>query len=246
MITTEKPREYLSEEGNMEFELSNYKRQKNFINWQYARIKPYLSGDILETGSGYGTFSEKLVRDFQGKIYLSEIDRKFISMLEEQLGSNERVVVTYLDLNDKEDFSKIKIKFDSILCSHVLEHIKDDVLALEMLKELLRPGGKLVLVVPCHKFLFSVMDIAEGHYRRYSKKELKEKARRAGFKISKVFWFNMFAIPARYVNGNLIKKKTTHQGSFDLFNKLVPVFSFLEEKLFKNITGVNLIMILEA
>jgi len=231
--------------NDLDFELYNYKRQKNFINWQYSKIKPFLKGDILEVGSGIGTISEKIIKEFNGKIYLTEIKKEYLDYLKTQFKSKKRVKIGYLDITNKKYFSKIKNKFDSILCVHVLEHVEDDVLALNLMKTALKSKGNLVIIVPAHKFLFSSMDIAEGHYRRYRKNEIELKAKEAGFKIKSQFWFNLFAIPARFVNGNLFKLRTTHQGSFNLYNKLLPILIFFEEKIFWNITGVNRIIILE-
>lgn len=238
------PKEYLSEENCMNFELFNYKRQKKFNDWFYSKIKPHLKGDILETGSGVGTFSERIAEDFKGKVYLTDIDPEFIKLLKEQFKGRKNVRVEYLDLSSKKDFSKIKVKFDSVLCTHVLEHIKDDVKALKLMGDSLKKNGNLIVVVPAHKFLYSKMDKTEGHYRRYSKNELEEKAEKAGLKIKSAFWFNMFAIPGRYLNGNVFGKKYTHQGSFNLFNKLVPFFRMVEERILVNFTGVNRIVIL--
>lgn len=235
---------YISEEGSMNYELKLCKEQKKFNDWMYSKMKPYLKGDILETGSGYGTFSEKIIRDFSGKVFLTEIDPNFMKILKKSFRS-ERVRILKLDLDNKKDFSDLEIKFDSILSINVLEHVKDDIFALRMLKNILKPDGRIILLVPCHKFLFCSLDIAEGHHRRYSKKELEEKIKKAGLKIEKAFWFNMFAIPGRFVNGNIFQSRRTHASSFRLFNNLIPILSFLEEKIFKNITGVSRITILK-
>jgi len=228
----------------MDYELTITKKQKKFNNWFYSKMKPGLFGDILEIGSGIGTFSEKIIRDFKnGKIYLSEIDPKFLKLLKKQFKNQAKVLK--IDLNNKKDFEKIKKKFDSILMPNVLEHVKDDVLALRLLRDTLKDRGHLVIYVPCHKFLFCDLDVAEGHYRRYSGKEIEAKARKAGFKIKKAFWFNLFGIPARFVAGNLLKNDKSPPKSLSLFNNLVPVFRFVEEKILLNCAGVGKILILE-
>jgi len=228
---------YLSEDLNLT------KKQKKFNNWIYSKFKSYLKGDILETGSGCGTFSEKIIKDFGGKICLTEIDKNFISLLKRKF-KEKRVSVKKLDLGEEKDFKKIKSKFDTIYSSNVLEHIKDDVKALKLLRGMLKPNGRLILLVPCHKFLYSKIDVALGHYRRYSKKELNKKVKEAGFKIEKAFWFNLFAIPGRFLNGNVLKKEKIHEGSFKLFNQLVPFLRFFEEKVFRNIIGISRVMVL--
>lgn len=234
----------LNEEEYMAKDLEATKQQTKFNDWMYSKIKPFLKGDILETGSGIGTFSEKIIRDFNGTICLTEINDSFINLLKNRF-DKPRVNVTRLDLNKKTDFDNLGHKFDAIYSSNVLEHIKDDVFALKCLKDILKDKGRLVLLVPAHKFLFSPIDEALGHYRRYTKNELKEKAELVGFKVVKSFWFNMFAIPARFINGNLFRSREINEGAFGTFNKLVPVFKFVEEKLLRNFTGVSLIMVLE-
>ena len=76
-----------------------------------------------------------------------------------------------LDLNRIDDYEKIGYeKFDSILSLNVLEHVENDVFALQQLYRMLKDGGTMVLLVPCHKFLFNVLDKKAGHFRRYTKK----------------------------------------------------------------------------
>lgn len=219
-------------------------KQKNFNNWQYNTIKPYLKGDILETGSGCGTFSEKIVKDFRGKIYLTENDKFFIGKLKKRFKS-KRVKVIYSDLNNEKNIKEIENEFDSVVCLNVLEHVENDILALNSMRKLLRSGGNLILLVPAHKSLYSPIDRALGHYRRYSKEELEEKTEKAGFKTKKAFWFNMLAIPGRLVSGNMLKNKELDSFSLSVFNKLVPLFSFIESKILFNSIGISRVLILE-
>ena len=50
----------------------------------------------------------------------------------------------------------------------VLEHIEDEGAVLKEVHRLLAPNGHLFLTVPAYQFLFSVDDVAAGHYRRYT------------------------------------------------------------------------------
>lgn len=229
----------------MDYELAITKKQDTFNDWLYAKIAPYVAGDVLETGSGIGTFSEKIVRDCAGAVYLTDINQKFIDHLRQTFAGHPQVTVAKLDLGTAADFAAIGRSFDTIVCANVLEHVQDDVLALKCMGSLLKPKGKIVLLVPCHQFLFSALDTAEGHFRRYSKKDVEAKAARAGFTITAAFWFNFFAIPGRWVNGNLLRAKQTHAEAFGWFNRLVPVFRFIEEKMLVNVIGVSRIAILE-
>lgn len=78
--------------------------------------------------------------------------------------------------------------FDAIFSSNVLEHIEDDIGTLEEIYAALRPGGLLVLYLPAFQVLFSGLDEAVGHYRRYERREIVEKCRRVGFGVERAFY----------------------------------------------------------
>lgn len=69
-----------------------------------------------------------------------------------------------------------EMAFDTVLYIDVLEHIEDDRRELALAAELLAPGGKLIVLSPAHRALYSPFDQAVGHFRRYSQHSL----RRAG------------------------------------------------------------------
>lgn len=76
-----------------------------------------------------------------------------------------------------------KSEFDAVAAFDVLEHLEDDVSALGRLFEACRPGGTLVVTVPQHRFLWSPVDEAAGHKRRYRESELRQKVSAAGFVV---------------------------------------------------------------
>lgn len=55
---------------------------------------------------------------------------------------------------------------------NVLEHVENDELALTQMCNMLKDKGTLVILVPCHKFLYNVIDKNLGHFRRYDKNDL--------------------------------------------------------------------------
>jgi SAM-dependent methyltransferase len=63
----------------------------------------------------------------------------------------------------------------------VLEHLQDDREVLARLRELLVPGGWLVLTVPARPSLWSYFDEASRHCRRYSTAQLTETLAAAGY-----------------------------------------------------------------
>jgi len=86
-------------------------------------------------------------------------------------------------------------EFDVIGAFDVIEHIAEDVRALLEFHRALRPGGGLLLTVPQHPWLWSAADKRAGHQRRYTRAELRDKVRRAGFTIIRDTSFVSLLLP---------------------------------------------------
>lgn len=72
---------------------------------------------------------------------------------------------------------------DLLTAFDVLEHMDDDVRALEEFNRVLRPGGLLMVTVPAYRFLWSEHDEALMHRRRYVASELHVKLNRTGYEV---------------------------------------------------------------
>jgi SAM-dependent methyltransferase len=85
--------------------------------------------------------------------------------------------------------------FDLVCLLDVLEHIDDDCAALRRVRTLLRPGGRVLLTVPAYQWLYGAHDRAHHHRRRYSAREVRRKARQAGFEVQRCGYFNTLLLP---------------------------------------------------
>lgn len=85
--------------------------------------------------------------------------------------------------------------FDGIGAFDVLEHIEEDESVLAQMSQALHPGGFIILTVPQHPWLWSPADDYACHKRRYSRAELMEKVRRAGFEIQRCSSFVSLLLP---------------------------------------------------
>ena len=65
----------------------------------------------------------------------------------------------------------------------VLEHLDDDEGVLVAMREMLRPGGSLLLTVPASPGLWSYFDEISCHRRRYDEADLGRKLERTGFRV---------------------------------------------------------------
>lgn len=103
-------------------------------------------------------------------------------------------------------------EFDVIGAFDVLEHIEEDETVLSQMFQATKPGGGIILTVPQHRFLWSVVDYYSFHKRRYTRKELVKKLRRAGFKIVRVTSFVSLVLPF------MMLSRLKSQGSKDDFD----------------------------
>jgi len=70
--------------------------------------------------------------------------------------------------------------FQQIVCSEVLEHVREDGKALEEVYRVLQKGGEFVLTCPIHSRYFGFDDTFVGHYRRYEVGPLKAELSKKG------------------------------------------------------------------
>ena len=85
--------------------------------------------------------------------------------------------------------------YDLVAVLDVVEHIEDDVAALKAMAECLKPGGKILITVPAHQWLWSAHDTVNHHHRRYSKASLAKAIGAAGLRPRKLGYFNSLLFP---------------------------------------------------
>jgi SAM-dependent methyltransferase len=125
----------------------------------------------VDFGAGSGTFSLPIAAAGNRMICV-ETDPVLSSMLFDQ----GLEVVSSLEAIDD-------CSVDYIYSLNVLEHIEHDDAIVRLWMQKLRPGGRLLVYVPAFDVLFSSMDRKVGHFRRYSKKILNSKLKKAGFHV---------------------------------------------------------------
>lgn len=84
---------------------------------------------------------------------------------------------------------------DLVLSFDVLEHIEEDYLVAAEMCRVLRPGGTALVAVPCDMALWSAHDVASGHVRRYTRQSLTELIEKAGFRVDRVWSWNVLLRP---------------------------------------------------
>jgi SAM-dependent methyltransferase len=132
---------------------------------------------------------------------------------------------------------------DSAVFVNVLEHIEDDAEVMSGFFRLLRPGGHLLIFVPALSWLFSALDSAVGHCRRYNKNGLTALMKEAGFEVVSVRYFDLLGVVPWWLVYTLGGKMDFNPRLSRLYDRLfVPVTRALEAVISPPV-GKNLVLV---
>lgn len=166
-----------------------YVARRDILAGYIARyVKPPAGARILEIGCGTG-HNLPMLGAF-GEVDAIEIDPAAAAIASKRLGKP----VGTAPLPELSGIAEGQ--YDLIAVLDVIEHIDDDVAALKAMATRLKPGGKILIAVPAHQWMWSAHDVVNHHKRRYSKATLAAALTRAGLGWSKLRWFNSLLFPA--------------------------------------------------
>ena len=212
-------------------------RRYNTFLWEL--IRPYVGRCVLEVGAGTGVMTQYLAT--RERLVATDVDPQYVDLLRRTFAGQPNVEVHPLDLARAGDDGFAPGSFDTVVCANVLEHVADDRAALRALRELLRPGGRVVLIIPALRALYGTIDRAIGHYRRYSRREVEERLREAGLAVEHVSYFNLLGVPGWYLNARVLRRRTVPGLQARLHDRLVPLLRV--ERRFRPPFGMSLLAV---
>lgn len=168
--------------------------RREFIVECFKRNIPQ-SAKIIEIGAGTGNVARELIASGYSDFSVGEMHMNGL-----------RYAKSY-GIEDCYQFDLLRTpfekEFDVVCMFDVLEHIEDESLALCRVNESLKSGGMLMLTLPAHMWLWSAVDDASFHKRRYTKKHLKKVLYDAGFELVEMRYFFKFLVPMLLVRSLL-------------------------------------------
>jgi SAM-dependent methyltransferase len=203
------------------------KRATRYFEWQAAMAEEQLGQRVIEVGCGLGNFTQHLL-DRELVIALDVVP-DCIAHLQKRFPGARQLQAHCMDVQDPAFLDLARERPDSIVCLNVLEHVRDDVRALEHMHAVLRPGGRAIFIVPAFESLYGPIDSNLGHFRRYSKSGWGELAARAGFRVKLARYTNTIGFLGWWVNAKVLRKTQQSEAQIALFDSiLVPVMSRAE------------------
>jgi SAM-dependent methyltransferase len=142
---------------------------------------------ILEIGCGTG-HNLAMLGEF-GHVDALELDDEARALSEKRLG--RKIMRSPLpELSEVPDRH-----YDLIGAFDVIEHIDDDSAAVAAIATKLKPGGKFMIAVPAHRWMWTAHDVVNHHKRRYSKRTLKALIENSPMRLDKIGYFNSLLFP---------------------------------------------------
>jgi SAM-dependent methyltransferase len=142
---------------------------------------------VLEIGCGTG-HNLAMLGKF-GRVDALELDEEARAVAEKRLGRKA------LSSPLPELGGVAEKHYDLIAALDVIEHIDDDAAAIASIAARLKSGGKLVVTVPAHQWMWSAHDVVNHHKRRYSRRGLKRLIERSPLHLDKIGYFNSLLFP---------------------------------------------------
>ncbi len=166
-----------------------YRARREVLEALIRRLaRPPKDARILEIGCGTG-HNFAMLSAF-GHVDALELDEDVRRLAEKRLG-REIMNTPLPELRGVPDKS-----YDLIGAFDVIEHIDDDRAGVASIAGKLKPGGKFIMTVPAHAWMWSAHDVVNHHKRRYSKRSLKRLIEDSPLRLESVGYLNSLLFPA--------------------------------------------------
>jgi len=195
-----------------------------YTEWTLARTRRYVGRMLLEIGSGIGNNVRILMQ--YTDVIATEIDPVYLEVLRNAYLNTPGVDVREWDATTPPPSDLPKP--DSILCSNVLEHIEDDRAMVVNADSVLKPGGRMIFIVPRGQKLYSSLDSAIGHYRRYDKDRLRSLFENLDYEVEELFSLNKIGVIGWWWRGKVARQKAIGRVGLKMFNIFVPLFRLID------------------
>jgi SAM-dependent methyltransferase len=186
-----------------------YRARREVLAALIRRVaQPPSGARLLEIGCGTG-HNFPMLAEF-GHVDALELDDEARSMAAQRLG-REIMSAPLPELAGVPERH-----YDLIGAFDVIEHIEDDHAAVASIASRLKPGGKFVMSVPAHQWMWSAHDVVNHHKRRYSKRSLKALIEGSPLRLDAIGYLNGLLFPAAVAERLAAKARGKDGGDLDL------------------------------
>lgn len=201
--------------------LAQLEGARRFNLWLGDTLRPFVGDRILEIGAGIGNLTGQFI---PRELYVaSDVNPNYLHYLRSYSYGKPYLRVMEIDAVKPADFDGLDGQFDTVLMLNVLEHLPLEAAALGNVWRALEPGGRAIILVPQHPALHGTLDEALEHRLRYTPAGLTQALTSAGFRVEKLFDFNRVSVPAWWLNGRWLRRKTFSRVQIKLLDTAIPL-----------------------
>ncbi len=202
-------------------------RATRYFTWQAGVAKEHLGRRVIETGCGVGNFTRHLTD--RELVVSVDVVEECVERARAHFAGHPNMQFRWLDVQDPAFLDLKALRADTVVCLNVLEHVRDDRLALKHMHHVLAPGGRAIFLLPAFESLYGPIDSNLGHFRRYSKGSWRKMAEEVGFRVAHLRYFNFLGFFGWWANAHIFRREAQSAPQIDLFDRLaVPVQSRVE------------------
>ncbi len=189
--------------GNETLQLLEEYPQYTAFLWEAVSLQVDLHGHVLEMGCGIGTIS-RLILKVEKVEALDAVDMNSAHV--ERVGREIADPRLRTSCSTAEEYYPAGAAYNCVVSINVLEHVRDDLAAHSNFQKVREPGGECLLLIPAHPSLYSRLDTALGHLRRYQLDQLVNLAGKAGFEKRRIVHFNPLGALGLWLNGKILRR----------------------------------------
>jgi glycosyltransferase involved in cell wall biosynthesis len=200
--------------------LNNLTGTPQYLSWLARVLRPYIGDTVLEIGAGIGNISARLMS--RRLLYVAaERDALHLHALRNRFLRTPNVQVMPLDPADPSAFAPFHATFDTVLAINVLEYMDDEQATVRGLAGCLKPGGRLIALVPQGRRLYGTLDKAMGHRRRYHAAGVRSLLEQNGYTIERVVNLNKIGAPPWFLHSRMLRSGRINKLTLKIFDKTV-------------------------
>lgn len=142
------------------------------ITWLILRHVPADAGQALEVGCGTGRVAFALA-ERGWRVDALDVDERAIQLARE-INQTRNAGISFQIADFGNPQAELTAGYDLIVSSEVLEHLENYRPLIANMYHALKPGGRLIITVPCDPAKWSVLDEYGGHVRRFTVEQMEK------------------------------------------------------------------------
>jgi len=178
---------------------------RNYNRSIHSLVRPFIGERVLEVGGGIGNMTKYLLS--KEELIVTDVSEDHIHYLRTRFEEYPNVKIIKHDIAQDNMKELGNYNFDTVLCLNILEHISDESKALANIRSIMGEKTRLVIFSPAMPGIMGSLDVALGHYRRYSRRGLVDLLTKSGFVVEKIHYFNWLGVLGWFLNSKILRKK---------------------------------------